>query len=75
MQKTEDPDSIHGRERFGIYVGFDILNIGICFLFLVASIRLLNRAFKYKSENMTKKELLMMSMPSLVGMTGYGKAT
>lgn len=65
---------IAGREwrQFGIYVGFDILNIGICFLFLVASIRLLNRAFKYKSENMTKKELLMMSMPSLVGMTGYG---
>lgn len=65
---------IAGREwrQFGIYVGFDILNIGICFLFLVALIRLLNRAFKYKSENMTKKELLMMSMPSLVGMTGYG---
>lgn len=65
---------IAGREwrQFGIYLGFDILNIGICFLFLIASIRLLNRAFKYKSENMTKKELLMMSMPSLVGMTGYG---
>lgn len=58
--------------QFGIYVAFKIVNVGIGFIFIVVSTYLLNKSFDYKNANMTKKELLMLIMPSLSGMTGYG---
>lgn len=58
--------------QFGLYVGMSVLDVGFSFLFIAVSIALLNRAFEYKKANMTKKELMMLIMPSLSGMTGYG---
>jgi len=58
--------------QYGLYVGMSVLDVGFSFLFIAVSIALLNRAFEYKRANMTKKELLMLIMPSLSGMTGYG---
>lgn len=58
--------------QFGVYVALKVLNVGISFLFIAISVFLLNRAFEYKKANMTPKELLMLIMPSLSGMTGYG---
>lgn len=57
--------------QYGIYVCTRILNIGVSFLFITLSIYLLNKAFKYKSANISKKELLMLIMPSLSAMSGY----
>ena len=33
---------------------------------------MINRAFVYKKDEMNGKELTMLIMPSLVGVTGYG---
>lgn len=58
--------------QFGIYIVFKMLNVGICFIFIIVATHLLNKSFVYKKENITKKELLMLIMPSLSGITGYG---
>ncbi len=58
--------------QFGTYAAIKMLNVGIGFIFLAVSTYLLNKSFKYKNANITKKELLMLVMPSLSGMTGYG---
>ena len=58
--------------QFAFYVGARVFNACISFLFIAVAIFLLNRAFEYKKENMTPKELLMLIMPSLSAMTGYG---
>lgn len=58
--------------QFGLYAGFKVVDVGVSFLFIMASIYLLNKSFEYKRTNMTKKELLMLTMPSISGITGYG---
>lgn len=57
--------------QYVLYVSVNVLHVGISFLLIAVSIVLLNRAFEYKKANITKKELLMLIMPSLSGMTGY----
>lgn len=57
--------------QYAVYVCMRILNAGISFLFIAVSIYYLNKAFAYKKANMTKRELLMLLMPSLSAMSGY----
>lgn len=58
--------------QLGIHVGLGILHVAIGFIFIIISIYLLNKSFNYKKANMTKKELLVLIMPSLSAMTDYG---
>ena len=54
--------------QYAVYVCMRILNVGISVLFIAVSIYFLNKAFAYKKANMTKRELLMLLMPSLSAM-------
>lgn len=49
-------------------------NSGYCALyrFLAVAIGLINKAYVYKNDEMNVKELVMLIIPSLVGVTGYG---
>lgn len=58
--------------QYGVYVVVTVVEIGISFAFMMVVIYFLNRAFIYKRANMKKTELLMLIMPSLSAMTGYG---
>ena len=52
-------------------VGTDILKLAIMFSVLRFSVGRIIKAYTYKRENMTTKELLMLIVPSVTGMTGY----
>lgn len=58
--------------QYGCYVGTRVLDIVLCMVFITGAIRLINRSYVYKREEMGVKELIMLSIPSLVGVTGYG---
>lgn len=57
--------------QYGIYVIIRILNIVAVFLLIAGFVYLLNKAFVYKRANMSRRELFMLIMPSVSGMTGY----
>lgn len=44
----------------------------LCIVFLAVAIGLINKAYVYKNDEMNVKELVMLIIPSLVGVTGYG---
>lgn len=58
--------------QYGVYVITKVAEVGISVALMMAVIYFLNRAFVYKRANMTKTELMMLIMPSLSAMTGYG---
>ena len=58
--------------QYGFYVGTRLWNIVLCIVFLAAAIRLINKAYIYKKDEMNVKEMVMLAIPSLVGVTGYG---
>lgn len=62
----------HPRLQFAVYAGLQILDSGLEFAVLMISIRYIVKAYTYKQDNMTWKEMLMLTGPSLTGMTGYG---
>lgn len=53
-------------------IGTDILKLAIIFSVLKFSIGRILKAYTSKRQNMTTKELLMLAVPSVTGMTGYG---
>ena len=67
-------NTIAGRQwlQYGFYAGTRILDIVLCIVFLAVAIGLINKAYVYKNDEMSGKELVMLIMPSLVGVTGYG---
>ena len=67
-------NTIAGRQwlQYGLYAGTRILDIVLCIVFLAVAIGLINKAYVYKNDEMSGKELVMLIMPSLVGVTGYG---
>ncbi len=67
-------NTIAGRQwlQYGLYAGTRILDIVLCIVFLTVAIGLINKAYVYKKDEMSGKELVMLIMPSLVGVTGYG---
>lgn len=58
--------------QFGLYAGSRVVNLFVCTIFIIGAVRMINRAFVYKKDEMNGKELTMLIMPSLVGVTGYG---
>lgn len=58
--------------QYGLYVGTRVLDIVLCIAFIAVAIGLINKAYKYKKDEMSVKEMVMLIIPSLVGVTGYG---
>lgn len=67
-------NTIAGRQwlQYVLYAGTRILDIVLCIVFLAVAIGLINKAYVYKNDEMSVKELVMLIIPSLVGVTGYG---
>ena len=67
-------NTIAGRQwlQYVIYAGTRILDIVLCIIFLAVAIGLINKAYVYKNDEMSVKEMVMLIIPSLVGVTGYG---
>lgn len=67
-------NTIAGRQwlQYVLYAGTRILDIVLCIIFLAVAIGLINKAYVYKNDEMSVKELIMLIIPSLVGVTGYG---
>ena len=65
-------NTIAGRQwlQYGLYAGTRILDIVLCIVFLAVAIGLINKAYVYKNDEMNVKELVMLIIPSLVGVTG-----
>ena len=58
--------------QYGLYVGTRVLDIVLCIAFIAVAIGLINKAYIYKKDEMSVKEMVMLIIPSLVGVTGYG---
>ena len=58
--------------QYGLYVGTRVLDIVLCIAFIAVAIGLINKAYIYKKDEMSVKEMVMLIVPSLVGVTGYG---
>lgn len=58
--------------QYGLYVGTRVLDIVLCIAFIAVTIGLINKAYIYKKDEMSVKEMVMLIVPSLVGVTGYG---
>lgn len=58
--------------QYGFYAGSRILDLFLCLAFIAGAAKLINQAFVYKKDEMSSKEMIMLIMPSLVGVTGYG---
>ena len=58
--------------QYGLYVGTRVLDIVLCITFIAVAIGLINKAYIYKKDEMSVKEMVMLIIPSLVGVTGYG---
>ena len=58
--------------QYGLYVGTRVLDIVLCIAFIAIAIGLINKAYIYKKDEMSVKEMVMLIIPSLVGVTGYG---
>ncbi len=58
--------------QYGLYVGTRVLDIVLCIVFIAVAIGLINKAYIYKKDEMSVKEMVMLIIPSFVGVTGYG---
>lgn len=58
--------------QYGLYVGTRVLDIVLCIAFIAVAIGLINKAYIYKKDEMSVKEMVRLIIPSLVGVTGYG---
>ena len=58
--------------QYGIYVAARAFDIALCTVFIAGSVWLINKAYVLKKDEMNVKELVMLIIPSLVGVTGYG---
>lgn len=58
--------------QYGLYVGTRVLDIVLCIAFIAVAIGLINKAYIYKKDELSVKEMVMLIIPSLVGVTGYG---
>lgn len=57
--------------HYGLYVAVRILEILFSFLLLLLSVRAVNRAYESKGGYMERRELVMLTVPSLSGIAGY----
>ncbi len=57
--------------QYGLYVTVRILGILFSFLLLLLSVKAVNRAYESKDRYMERRELVMLTVPSLSGIAGY----
>ena len=57
--------------HYGLYAAVRILSILFSFLLLLLSVKAVNRAYESKDRYMERRELVMLSVPSLSGIVGY----
>ncbi len=57
--------------HYGLYVAVRILCILFSFLLLLLSVKAVNRAYESKDRYMGRRELVMLTVPSLSGIAGY----
>ncbi len=57
--------------HYGLYVVGRVIDLSVSLLLLLLPICAVNRAYKYKSRYMESRELLMLIVPSLLGVVGY----
>ena len=57
--------------QYVLYVAVRILGILFSFLFLLLSVRAVNRAYESKDRYMERREFVMLTVPSLSGIAGY----
>lgn len=62
----------HPAAKILIFGGVELLDTVIGFALLGISVRYIVKAYVYKREDMSIKELFMLTVPSITGMTGYG---
>lgn len=55
-----------------VFAGVELLDMAIGFAVLGISVGYILKAYGYKREDMSMKELFMLTVPSITGMTGYG---
>lgn len=58
--------------QYGVYVGTRVTDMILCVIFIAGAVGLINKAYVYKKDEMSIKEMVMLMIPSLVGVTGYG---
>lgn len=58
--------------QFIAYIGVEITDVALVFVITGVSVRCIVKSYVYKSENMNIKEMCMLIVPSVTGMTGYG---
>ena len=61
----------HQKMWFVLYVGVCIIFLLLEFGFMVISIWCISKSYRYKLEKMSRKELFVLIIPSLMGMAGY----
>lgn len=61
----------HPEWDFALYIGSCLLYLFLEFLFTILSIRLVQRAYKHKHTDMDKREMLMLIIPSCMGLSGF----
>ena len=61
----------HQKMWFALYVGVCIIFLLLEFGFMVISIWCISKSYRYKLEKMLGKELLVLIIPSLMGVAGY----
>lgn len=62
---------LYERMQLGIFLLSSILDLILSFVFMFFSVWLIQKAYLYKKEGMTLKELTILLIPSLSGMIGY----
>lgn len=63
--------SLHPDMWFVLYVGVYVLNLTMGFLFMAISIWCILKNYEYKYLKMEKKELLVLTVPSVMGVLGF----
>lgn len=63
--------SLHWKIQLGIFLLSSILDLVLSFVFMFFSVWLIQKAYLYKKESMTLKEMTILLIPSLSGMIGY----
>ena len=57
--------------HYGLYVAVRVLDMLFGFMFLLLSVKAVNRAYKSKGRYIERREPVMLSVPSLSGIAGY----
>lgn len=61
----------HKMLQLGCYIGAELLELALRFLVMGVSVHCIAKAYVYKRENMSVKELFMLAAPSAAGMAEY----